>query len=198
MPTLKEIEIYLKGLWLLVKQDPAGFSHLDFSDRGAARSFWSIAWALPAILLSFAWWRVLFLEGQATGTTTGMLFFFRLALVEAANWLVPVILLGLLCWMVGLGEKFASLVVAINWLALPASYAYGLLVLIMMLVPSLSGLVALLWFLLMVTLIAILFRIVRMIIGDHLLTVSTIIMVVLVPSMILAEVLERYLGVYPG
>jgi hypothetical protein len=198
MPTLKEIEIYLKGLWLLVKQDPTGFSHLDFSDRGAARSFWSIAWALPAILLSFAWWRVLFLEGQAAGTTTGVLFFFRLALVEAANWLVPVILLGLLCWMVGLGEKFASLVVVINWLALPASYAYGLLVLIMMLMPSLSGLVALLWFLLMVTLIAILFRIVRMIIGDHLLTVSTIIMVVLVPSMILAEVLERYLGVYPG
>ncbi|PYB77734.1 MULTISPECIES: hypothetical protein [Rhizobium] len=198
MPTLKEIEIYLKGLWLLVKQDPAGFAHLDFSDRGAARSFWSIAWALPAILLSFAWWRVLFLEGQPTGTATGLLFFFRLTLVEAANWLVPVILLGVLCWMVGLGEKFAALVVVTNWLALPASYAYGLLVLIMMLLPSLSGLVALLWFLLMVTLIAILFRIVRMIIGDHLLTVSTIIMVVLVPSMILAEVLERYLGVYPG
>ncbi len=198
MPTLKEIEIYLKGLWLLVKQDPAGFSHLDFSDRGAARSFWSIAWALPAILLSFAWWRVLFLEGQATGTATGPLFFFRLTLVEAANWLVPVILLGVLCWMVGLGEKFASLVVVINWLALPASYAYGVLVLIMMLLPGLSGLVALLWFLLMVTLIAILFRIVRMIVGDHLLTISTIVMVVLVPSMILAELLERYLGVYPG
>lgn len=198
MPTLKEIEIYLKGLWLLVKQDPAGFSHLDFSDRGAARSFWSIAWALPAILLSFAWWRVLFLEGQATGTATGPLFFFRLTLVEAANWLVPVILLGVLCWMVGLGEKFASLVVVINWLALPASYAYGVLVLIMMLLPGLSGLVALLWFLLMVTLIAILFRIVRMIVGDHLLTISTIVMVALVPSMILAELLERYLGVYPG
>jgi hypothetical protein len=68
----------------------------------------------------------------------------------------------------------------------------------MMLLPSLSGLVALLWFLLMVTLIAMLFRIVRMIIGDHLLTISTIVMVVLVPSMILAELLERYLGVYPG
>jgi hypothetical protein len=198
MPTLKEIEIYLKGLWLLVKQNPAGFSHLDFTDRGAARSFWSIAWALPAILLSFAWWRVLFLEAQPASTATGALFFFRLALVEAANWLLPVILLGLLCWMVGLGEKFSALVVVTNWLALPASYAYGLLVLIMMLLPSLSGLVALLWFMLMVTLIAMLFRIVRMIIGDHLLTVSTIIMVVLVPSMILAEVLERYLGVYPG
>jgi hypothetical protein len=198
MPTLKEIEIYLKGLWLLVKRDPAGFSHLDFSDRGAGRSFWSIAWALPAILLSFAWWRVLFLEVQPPGTATGALFFFRLTLVEAANWLVPVILLGVLCWMVGLGEKFAALVVVTNWLALPASYAYGLLVLIMMLFPSLSGLVALLWFLLMVTLIAMLFRIVRMIIGDHLLTISTIVMVVLVPSMILAELLERYLGVYPG
>jgi hypothetical protein len=37
-----------------------------------------------------------------------------------------------------------------------------------------------------------------MIVGDQLLMVSTIVMVLLVPSMIIAELLERYLGVYPG
>ena len=68
----------------------------------------------------------------------------------------------------------------------------------MMFVPALSGVVAFLWLLLMITLIAVLFRIFRMIVGDQLLMVSTVIMVLLIPSMIIAEVLERYLGVYPG
>ena len=94
--------------------------------------------------------------------------------------------------------KYASLVVVTNWLALPVSYSYGLLVLLMMFVPALSGVVVFLWLLLMITLIAVLFRIFRMIVGDQLLMVSTVIMVLLIPSMIIAEVLERYLGVYPG
>jgi hypothetical protein len=198
MPTLKEVEFYLRGLWLLFKQDPSGFSYLDLTDSGAMRSFWAILWALPAILISFGWWRLLYLQGLPEGTETGALFFFRLALVEASNWLFPLILLGVLCWMIGIGEKFTSMVVVVNWLALPVSYSYGLLVLLMMFVPALAGVVAFLWLLLMITLIAALFRIVRMIVGDQLLMVSTIIMVLLVPSMIIAEVLERYLGVYPG
>lgn len=198
MPTLKEVEFYLRGLWLLFKQDPSGFSYLDLTDRGAMRSFWAVLWALPAILISFAWWRLLYLQGLPEGTETGALFFFRLALVEASNWLFPLILLGVLAWIIGIGEKFASMVVVINWLALPVSYSYSLLVLVMMFLPGLAGVVALLWFLLMITVIAALFRIIRMIVGDQLLMVSTIVMILLVPAMIIAEVLERYLGVYPG
>lgn len=198
MPTLKEVEFYLRGLWLLFKQDPAGFSYLDLSDRGAMRSFWSILWALPAILISFAWWRLLYLQGLPEGTGTGAIFFFRLTLVEAANWIFPLVLMGVLCWIIGIGEKFSSMVVVTNWLALPISYAYGLLVLLMMFLPALAGVVALLWLILMVSVIVALFRIIRMIAGDQLLMVSTIVMVLLVPSMIIAELLEQYLGVYPG
>jgi hypothetical protein len=198
MPTLKEVEFYLRGLWLLFKQDPAGFSYLDLTDRGALRSFWSAVWALPAILVSFAWWRLLYLQGLPEGTETGALFFFRLTLVEASNWIFPLVLLGVLCLLIGIGEKFSSMVVVINWLALPISYSYGLLVLMMMFLPALAGVVALLWLILMVSVIAALFRIIRMIVGEQLLMVSTIVMVLLVPSMIIAELLEQYLGVYPG
>ena len=198
MPTLKEVEFYLRGLWLLFKQDPAGFSYLDLTDRGALRSFWAIVWALPAILISFAWWRILYLQGLPEGTETGATFFFRLTLVEASNWIFPLVLLGVLCLIIGIGEKFSSMVAVINWLALPISYSYGLLVLLMMFVPALAGVVALLWLILMVSVIVALFRIIRMIVGDQLLMVSTIVMVLLVPSMIIAELLEQYLGVYPG
>ncbi|MBC2771526.1 hypothetical protein H6M51_01540 [Rhizobium sp. AQ_MP] len=198
MPTLKEVEIYLRGLWLLFKQDPAGFLHLDLTDRGALRSFWAVVWALPAILISFAWWRLLFLQGLPEGTETGALFFFRLTLVEASNWIFPLVLLGVLCLLIGIGEKFSSMVVVINWLSLPISYSYGLLVLMMMLMPALAGVVALLWLILMISVIVALFRIIRMIVGDQLLMVSSIVMVLLVPSMIIAELLEQFLGVYPG
>ncbi|EHS49210.1 hypothetical protein PDO_0588 [Rhizobium sp. PDO1-076] len=198
MPTLKEVEFYLMGLWLLFRKDAAGFTYLDLSDRGALRSFWAIAWALPAILVSFIWWQMLFVGTLPEGVGVGGLFYFRLVMVEAMNWVLPVILVGILCWMIGIGEKFASIVVAANWLSLPVSYSYAVLVLVMMLIPALSGLIALLWFLLMLTLIAVLFRILWMIIGDHILTVATVTMVLLVPSMLIAEMLERYLGVYPG
>lgn len=198
MPTLKEVEFYLMGLWLLFRKDAAGFTYLDLSDRGALRSFWAIAWALPAILVSFIWWQMLFVGTLPEGVGVGGLFYFRLVMVEAMNWVLPVILVGVLCWMIGIGEKFASIVVAANWLSLPVSYSYAVLVLVMMLIPALSGLIALLWFLLMLTLIAVLFRILWMIIGDHILTVATVTMVLLVPSMLIAEMLERYLGVYPG
>ncbi len=78
--------------------------------------------------------------------------------------------------MIGIGEKYAAMVVITNWLALPVSYAYGLLVLLMMFVPAVAGVVALLWLVLMVSLIAALFRIIRMIVGDQLLMVSYIVM----------------------
>ena len=35
-------------------------------------------------------------------------------------------------------------------------------------------------------------------VGDQLLMVSTIVLILLVPAMIIAEMLQRYLGVYPG
>ncbi|CAH0339287.1 hypothetical protein [Rhizobium sp. CECT 9324] len=198
MPTLKEVEFYLMGLWLLFKRDAAGFTYLDLSDRGALRSFWAIGWALPAIVVSFIWWRMLFSGTLPEGASVGGLFYFRLMMVEAMNWVLPIILVGILCWMIGIGEKFAPIVVVANWLSLPVSFSYAVLVLLMMLIPALSGLIALLWFLLMLTLIVVLFRILQMIIGDHILSVATVTMVLLVPSMLIAEMLERYLGVYPG
>lgn len=198
MPTLKEVEFYLTGLWLLFRQDPKGLSYLDFSDRGALRSFWAALFALPTTLLTFLWWRGLYLKSMPEGADVGPLFFFRLGLVEIANWIVPLVLVGLVCWMVGIGARFLSIVVIANWLTLPIAYAYSVILLIMMLVPGLTGLAVLLSYVLAFALIMALFRILRMVLGDHVLTIATVTMVLLVPGMILSEVLERFLDVYPG
>lgn len=198
MPTLKEVEFYLTGLWLLFRQDPQGLAYLDFSDRGALRSFWAAIFALPTTLLTFLWWRGLYLKSMPEGADVGALFFFRLALVEVANWIVPLVLVGLVCWMVGIGARFLSIVVIANWLTLPIAYAYAVVLLIMMLIPGLTGLAVLLSYVLAFGLIMALFRILRMVLGDHVLTIATVTMVLLVPGMILSEALERFLDVYPG
>ncbi|WP_416796408.1 hypothetical protein [Ciceribacter azotifigens] len=198
MPTLKEVKLYLTGLWLLFQRDTKGFRFLDLTDRGALRSFWAMAWAGPAILVSWLWWRAAYLAVMPLGTETGPVFFFRLALVEVANWLVPVILAGMLAWALGIGPRFAAIVTVTNWLALPVSYAYAVLILLMVLLPALKGLLTILWLGLLLTLVFALFRILRMILGDHTLTVATMTMVLLVPTMLLSELLERFLGVFPG
>lgn len=198
MPTLKEVEFYLTGLWLLFRQDPKGLAYLDFSDRGALRSFWAAFFALPTTLLTFLWWRGLYLKSMPEGADVGPLFFFRLGLVEIANWIVPLVLVGLVCWMVGIGARFLSIVVIANWLTLPIAYAYTVVLLIMMLMPGLTGLAVMLSYLLAFALIMALFRILRMVLGDHVLTIATVTMVLLVPGMILSEALERFLDVYPG
>jgi hypothetical protein len=100
--------------------------------------------------------------------------------------------------MVGIGARFLSIVVIANWLTLPIAYAYTVVLLIMMLMPGLTGLAVLLSYVLAFALIMALFRILRMVLGDHVLTIATVTMVLLVPGMILSEVLERFLDVYPG
>lgn len=198
MPGPREVEHYLAGLWLLLRQDPDGLRYLDLTDRGALRSFWTIVYAAPSVLLSWIWWRMTFLAGMPIGAKAGGLFFFRLALIEAVNWIVPLVLVGFLAWGLGIGSKFAGIVVAANWLALPFSYLYGALILLLLLIPGLAASVVLLWFLLLLTMVIAYVRVLKMICGGHLLTAATITAVLLVPAIVFSSFLERFLGVVPG
>jgi hypothetical protein len=126
MPGFKEVQYYLAGLWLLIRMDPAGFRFLDLSERGVNRSFWAFVWCLPPMGISWLWWREAFLQTMPPHTDVGMLFYFRLGLVEAANWFVPLVFAGLLLLAFKKGERFAPVIVAVNWLGVPLSYINGL------------------------------------------------------------------------
>ncbi|WP_236772314.1 hypothetical protein, partial [Agrobacterium tumefaciens] len=145
MPTASEIRLYLTGLWLLLLGDHNGARYLDLSERGMWRSFYSALWCLPAMLVSWLWLRAAFLASYPPGTGTGFIFFFRLAMVEAICWIVPLLLIGMLLFVFGAREKFAPLVTTMNWLSLPFSYAYAVLILIAFFLPPLQGLIAILW-----------------------------------------------------
>ncbi|MEJ8309925.1 hypothetical protein [Agrobacterium larrymoorei] len=197
MPPSSEVSYYLRGLWLLFLGNKEGMRLLDISDRGMFRSFYAALWCLPSMALSWYWWHEAYLSGLPEGVHTGVIFFVRLAIVEAICWMVPLILIGLLLLAFGVRDRFPAIVVVANWLSVPFSYAYSLLILIALFLPALHGIVAILWFALLLSLVFAFSRIVRFFVRDQPLLVTALVMTLLVPGMILSELLQRFLGVYP-
>jgi hypothetical protein len=198
MPGIKEVQLYLTGLWLLMRHDQQGFRYLDLTERGALRSFWSVVFSAPAIAISWIWLRQSYLRSMPEGTETGALYFFRLALIEGLNWIVPLVLAGILAWAIGIGARYSAIVATVNWLTLPFSYLYALLILALLLAPGLAGFIALLWLFLLMALISVYMRVIQMVCDRHLLTGAAMTLILLIPTMLLSDVVERFLGVYPG
>lgn len=198
MPSASEVSLYLRGLWLLFLGDPAGGRLLDLTERGMFRSFYAALWCLPSMALSWYWWHEAYVATLPRGLGTGGIFFLRLAMVEAICWMVPLILIGILLLAYGAKQKFNALVVVANWLSLPFSYGYATLILIALFLPRLQGIVAILWFALLLMLVFSFSRIVKFFIRDQPLLVAAVVMTLLIPGMILSELLQRFLGVYPN
>lgn len=198
MPLLSEIRIYLHGLWLMFCGDPKGKDYLDLTDRGMLRSFFSALWSLPALALSWFWWQRAFKAAEVSEAMPGLSYYLRLALVEAICWIVPLVLIGGLMLLSGVRDKFPAVVTVVNWLNLPFSYAYAVLLLIALAFPGLQSFVALLWFVLLLSLVGAFSRILGLILGKQPLLISTAVMTLLIPGMLLSEMLQRFLGVYPG
>ncbi|WP_296105642.1 hypothetical protein [uncultured Agrobacterium sp.] len=197
MPPSSEVAFYLRGLWLLFLGKKEGLRLLDISDRGMLRSFYAALWCLPSMALSWYWWHEAYLSGMPEGVRTGAIFFVRLAIVEAICWMVPLVLIGLLLVAFGVRDRFQAIIVVANWLSVPFSYAYSLLILIALFLPALHGLVAILWFALLLSLVFAFSRILRLFVRDQPLLVTALVMTLLVPGMILSELLQRFLGIYP-
>ncbi|WP_160007025.1 hypothetical protein [Rhizobium sp. 18055] len=197
MPGFKEVQYYLAGLWLLIRMDPAGFRFLDLSERGVNRSFWAFVWCLPPMGISWLWWREAFLQTMPPHTDVGMLFYFRLGLVEAANWFVPLVFAGLLLLAFKKGERFAPVIVAVNWLGVPLSYINGLLLALVFFVPGAIGIVSMLLLAFMLAQVFAIARILRMIFNGNGLLIGAMTLVLFVPALMLSEYLQRFLGIYP-
>ena len=196
MPGLEEVRHYMRGLVLLMRHDPQGLRHFDFTDRGMMRSFWAVFWCLPPILISWAWRRALFVEGMPDGFEPGTLFYGRLAMVEVANWLTPVVLAGLMLLGLGAIRLFPAVVVVTNWLSVPFSYAFTVLVLMLATAPALGTIVSLIWLVMVLALVVALFRILAFLTKGQALMTGTLTMLLLVPPLLVTDWLQQYLGVY--
>ncbi len=195
MPSHHEVRLYLSGLWLLVKGDAQGFRLLDLSDRGVTRSFWAYLWCLPAMAVAWNWLRLSYLHASPPGSHAGLPFILRLALIEAINWIIPLVLIAVLCLMLGLARKFPAIVVTMNWLSIPFAYASAVLMLGVTLLPAAGHLFAILEMALLFGSVVCSSRILRQICGPENLTVTAMVMVLFVPDWLLTVALQDFLGV---
>lgn len=197
MPPFPEVKFYISGLWLVFKGDAQGLKRLDVTDRGMMRSFWAFVWCLPAMFIDWTGMRFAFLSANPQGTKAGLAFYLRLFLIEAINWVLPLLLLGILCLLLKTERKFIAMVVAINWLSVPVAYAYAVITLLMFLVPFAAGAIALVQLALLIATVFAISRFVRQICGPEPLVVATTMLVLLIPSLIAVDLLQSYLGVSP-
>jgi hypothetical protein len=197
MPSLTEVKLYLGGLWLLLKGDLQGLRQLDLTDRGMMRSFWAFVWCLPAMLIYWSGMRIAFLASGPEGTSAGPAFFARLLLIEAVNWILPLVLVGVLCLLVDAARKFPAIVVATNWLSVPVSYAYAVLTSLLFLLPSAAGIIAILQLFLLIATIFAVSRIIRHVFGAQPLIVAAMLLAILIPGILVSDLLRSYLGVSP-
>lgn len=195
MPSFTEIKIYISGLWLLARGDAQGLRLLDLSDRGMMRSFWAFLWSLPAMFVYWSGIRFAFLASGPEGATAGPIFFARLFMIEAVNWMMPLILVAVLCMFLNAERKFPAIVVITNWLSVPLAYAYALLTALLFLIPAAAGVIALLQLVLLIATVFAISRMLRQILGPQPLAVAATLLVLLIPSLVLSDLLRSYLGV---
>jgi hypothetical protein len=136
MPRLEEVAYYLRGVWFLIAGKPEGFQYLDFSARGFMRSWWAVLYCLPPTLLSWASFRVYYLEQSPEGTVIAPSFFAKLGAVEALNWLLPVLIILLVARIAGFAQAALPLIIALNWLSVPLQWAYVPVSLIQLWAPA--------------------------------------------------------------
>ncbi|MCB1446141.1 MAG: hypothetical protein KDJ87_10205 [Rhizobiaceae bacterium] len=189
MPPLEEVGYYLRGLWLLVGGKPEGFQYLDFSERGFWRSWWAILFCLPPALLSWASFRIYFLSQRPQGTETGLDFYVKLAVIEAANWLLPILLVLLLARVAGFGRAAMPLIVALNWLSVPLQWAYVPVSLLQIWAPADMS-AALLYLLTLGLYVFVTYRIAATILGGQRFPAFVLVMVIFsVPLMIQSQLM---------
>ncbi|MBX9455434.1 MAG: hypothetical protein KL863_05080 [Rhizobium sp.] len=189
MPRLEEVGYYLQGLWLLLTGKAEGFRYLDFSERGFWRSWWAILFCLPPTILSWASFRLYFLAQAPEGTSTGAEFFFKLALVEAANWMLPLAVVLVLGRIAGFAHAVLPLIIALNWLSVPLQWAYVPVSLIQIWAPA-DATAALLYLLILGSYVYFTYRIALLILGGQKLPALVLVMVIFsVPLMIQSQLL---------
>ncbi|MGN6551335.1 MAG: hypothetical protein ACTHJ3_15795 [Pararhizobium sp.] len=136
MPGLQDVEYSLKGVFLLLRRRKDGFGWLDISADGFWQSFAAILYSVPALALTWASYRLAYLANADDKAAAGLSFIARLAAVDLATWIVPLIVLALAAKPLGISRHFVRFVIATNWLGVPISYATAVPALVMLVAPE--------------------------------------------------------------
>ncbi|WP_274630436.1 transporter [Arvimicrobium flavum] len=132
MPDAAEIRRNLTGAWQLMMGRPDGMRLLDTSIEGFWDSFFAIAFAAPALAVGWIAGANDFQQMVVGGSRVSTIV--RLAFIDLAVWILPLVALALVVKRAGIADRFVPYVVSANWASV--------LLVWMMLPPSLLRLVA--------------------------------------------------------
>lgn len=114
MPPGDDIQRYLFGAWRLMTGKRDGLKLLDLSADGFWNSFYAIVLALPVMFVG--WVSAANGFGDQVAELGGrMPVLFRLAFIDVAAWIAPLVVVGLLARPIGIADRFVPFVVASNW-----------------------------------------------------------------------------------
>lgn len=114
MPPIEDILRYLAGAWRMMNGKREGLREFDISADGFWGSFAAIPVALPALLIGWvAIANDLAQEPAIFGGRPSIVA--RLALVDLAAWLLPLVVLALVARPARIADRFVHYVVASNW-----------------------------------------------------------------------------------
>ena len=114
MPSAENIQLYLTGAWRMMMGKADGLRLLDLSADGFWNSFFAIVVAMPALIVG--WVGVANELDQLEGIFGSKLSIVaRLAAIDMATWVLPLVALAVVAPLVGVADRFVHLVVASNW-----------------------------------------------------------------------------------
>lgn len=135
MPSLDDIFRYFNGVWRMMLGRRDGLDYLDISAEDFWSSFYAIVVALPPLFASWV--------SAAANLTAGreeagfrLAIVLRLAFVDIAAWVIPLILVGLLARTIGIASRYAPYVIATNWGTALVSWFFAPITLLQLFVPD--------------------------------------------------------------
>lgn len=181
MPRLEEVVYYIRGLWLLLKGKPEAFGYLDFSERGFWRSWWALVYCLPPTLLGYVAAKA-FAADALQPTQAGVEFYFKAAAVDYGSLLIGILIFFGVARAGGFGQFAASIIIALNWLAVPLQWAFSISSLAQIYLPGNMDLIAT-FFLIQVLIVTFLsYQIINRIVGGNALaTIAALLTLSIVP-----------------
>lgn len=196
MPGLEEVEHYLHGVILLACNRKDGFLWLDISADGFWRSFWAIVYAAPALAVSWASYRTLYLQSAANDQeTAGIGFIASLALIDVVSWIAPLVVVGFAARPLAIERHFARFVVATNWLGALTAYALAVPSLLRLVVSDTSIVITLASLAVFIATILLLYRVIRLCFDGDGMNAAIVTIGMVIFSIMLTGLLQQALGV---
>jgi len=114
MPPFEYVQRHLGAAWQMMNGRVDGLRALDISADGFWNSFFGIVVALPPLIVSWVSYADLS-EDLSETFRDRMAVVAKLAVIDLASWVVPIIGLALLAKRLGLADRFVHYVIASNW-----------------------------------------------------------------------------------